>query len=477
MVVEYFLEWVETAPVIKRVEAARALVKACLSNRLDEEEREQVDAAITVLLDDPAPGIRQAIAEEFGAFDTAPRHVMRALAHDNNDIATIVLSQSPVFHNAELIEFVDDGDPERQIAIACRPWMPETVMAAICKSACSDASLALLMNPAALLSGKNIQWMAERHGKDKLIRTILLERPDLPAEVRLILINKLGEALKSLVSERSWLPEARAQQTVREACDKASITFAAQAPEEDLERVVEGLIESGQLTTSYLLRAVCMGNITLAAKALSCLSGVRFDRVEAILTNNRESAFRAVYDRAGLPESAFNVFNCAISTWRRLLSSDSPINQSRLPFLVTREVLQSYCGNQDAVMDELLVLLRKLAAETARESARYKASEMIARRAQVVQLELDRSAPELSEEEMAIFAENLRLELDEDVLDMPTEFEPANDQKLKPVENPVDLEAVHEIPEFEPVLAEDNMDSDAFTLSQSVLHFPVQNAA
>ena len=477
MIVEYFLEWVETAPVTRRIEAAGALVRAWLSDGLSEEEQEKVEAAITVLLEDPAPGIRLALAEGFGAYDTAPRHVMCALARDNIDISVIVLSHSPVFHDAELVEFARNGLAEQQIAVACRPWMSAPVMDAICQFACKDASLALLMNPAAFLAGEHLQHMAERHGTDKIIRTILLERPDLPPEVRLVLINKLGEALQSFVSERSWLPEVRAQQTIREACDKASITFAAHAPDEDVERVVQGLIDTGQLTTSYLLRAVCMGNITLAAKAFSRLSGVKFERVESILTRDRESAFRAVYDRAGLPESAFFVFNCAISTWRRLLSSKSPINQSRMPFLVTREVLQSYSGKQDAVLDELLVLLRKLAAETARESARQKAVEMTTANSRLLSGTDMQREPELTPDDMALFAENLRIELEKagpELLGDPDAetIEEISADSIGLLEEP---ELDHETPEV--FIDGKKVANDSFTLSQSVLHASIQDAA
>ena len=44
--------------------------------------------------------------------------------------------------------------------------------------------------------------------------------------------------------------------------------------------------------------------------------------------------------------------------------------------MVTKEVLETYTTGQDEVVDELLVLLRKLAAQTARESAEYKAMEI-----------------------------------------------------------------------------------------------------
>jgi len=305
MVVEYFLEWAESAPVSKRIEATGALVRAFLHSDLSVDEREETEAALTTLLEDPSPGVRLALAEGLGAWDTAPRHLITALARDNVEISTIVLSRSPVFHDSELVDIAASGDMARQIAIACRPVLSPALVAAICEVACEEACLGLIMNPATRFSPQNLRRLAERHGTVSELRNALLGRADLPPETHLILINKLGEALNSLVSKRSWMPGVRADNAIREACDKASISFAANAPDSDVDRVVKSLIESGRMTVSYLLRAVCMGNITLVAKAFSELSGVSFARVEAILSNDREAAFKAVYDRADLPGSAF----------------------------------------------------------------------------------------------------------------------------------------------------------------------------
>jgi len=379
MVIEYFLDWVQSAGLSKRIDAASALVRAYLREDIDPSEREAVEAAITVLLEDPAPGVRLALAEAVGSHENVPRHVANALSADSNEIASKVLSRSPVFLDQELVYMIRTYDAHKQIAISCRPWLSQTLTRVICEEGCEEACLGILMNPASELSDENMHAIAERFGKTTEIRVILMERKNLPTQTRLLLINKLGEALNEMVSQKAWLTEARANYVVADACDKACIAYAANAPEEEVSKVVRSLINDGRVTVAFLLRAVCMGNITLAAATFAELSNIRLERVENILGNDKQSAFKAVYDRAGLPQSAFSIFQCAISTWRKLLRSDVNINQARMPFLVTREVLQTYIAQGDAVVDELLVLLRKLAAETARESAKHKANEISSR--------------------------------------------------------------------------------------------------
>jgi len=420
MVIEYFLEWVETAPVSKRVEAAGALVRTLLRNDITSDEREDVEAALTILLEDPAPSVRLEMAQSFGAHSIAPRHLMVALAQDSVDVAAIVLSQSPVFDDAELVEFSNGSDETRQIAVACRPWVSQELAQKLAPLVCRDAAFALLVNPAVSFDDESLHCLADRFGTDTEIRNTLTERDDLSAQTRLLLVEQLGSALGAFVSDKNWINEKRADNLVGDACERASILFAAGSSEKDVRQIVRARINEGRMNVAYLLRAVCMGNITLVAHTFSELSGVRFARVESVLTKNRSSVFKAIYDRSGMPASAFEIFNTAICTWRELLSSKSQINQARLPFLVTKEVISSYTSGKSEMVDELLVLLRKLSAETARESAKSKAMEIAARNqaieeqvaaavedAQLLEVEDDTELVETAYSELDLISANL----------------------------------------------------------------------
>lgn len=382
MVIEYFLEWVETASVVKRTEAASALVRAYLRKDISVEEKEDVEAALTTLLEDPAPGVRIALAEAFGARKSAPRHIISALSEDVIDVAVITLSQSPVLHDAELSELLKTTQVENQIAISCRPWMSDALVNSIASHGCEEACIALLMNPVANFTQDSLHIITQRFGKNTQVRLLLLEQGNLAAETRLILINKVGEALSDLVSAKGWLTKPRLDKVVGEACDKASITFVANASNEDVKYLVSSMLQNDRITVKYLLRAVCMGNVSLVANAFSQLSGVKLSRVETILTKDHKSAFKALYDRAGLPQTAFMIFHSAISSWQRVLQNNKEVHPSRLAYLVIREVLETYSGHKDIVVDELIVLLRKLSAEMARESSRAKAVEIASRSAE-----------------------------------------------------------------------------------------------
>src|SRR4051812_46032976 len=144
MIVRQFLQWVQTASPGERADATSALARAFLYSPLDPADRASAEAAMTVLLDDPSPMGRESLAVALAASPQAPPAIIHALAHDQGDIAAIVLTQSPVLAEVELIDAVGAGDWRVQCAVACRYVVPATLSGAIAEVGGIDACIALL---------------------------------------------------------------------------------------------------------------------------------------------------------------------------------------------------------------------------------------------------------------------------------------------------------------------------------------------
>ncbi|MCC2113918.1 MAG: DUF2336 domain-containing protein [Hyphomicrobiales bacterium] len=377
MIVEEFLRWVRTAPVGARAQATDALARAFLYSNLKPEVRESAEAAMTMLLDDPSPQVRRALAEALASRPEAPRLIILSLANDQPDIAEIVLERSPVLLDGELVDIVALGDDRVRKTIAGRPLLSPMVSAAIAEIGDCETATVLAKNQRARITLSSLHRLAERHGTDPDLRGALLARPNLPLDVRNQLIGKLGEALNSFVVERQWMLPQRAESVTREACDKATVTLAIDAAEDDLDGLVEHLRSSGRLNASLLLRAMCIGEFRLFEAALNALSGMPRRRIYAILERGSDHAFRALYDKAKLPAAGFPAFLAALHLARELEFDGT--RQDRYRFarkLIDR--LLSVAG-ADVVTDpdeaRLIVLLRRFAADAARDAARDYADE------------------------------------------------------------------------------------------------------
>ena len=114
MIVRQFLSWVRTAPTGDRAEATGALARAYLYSDLSDSDRAAAEGAMVMLLDDPSPLVRRALAEVFAASEDAPPTLVHALACDQPDVAAPVLQRSPLLFDADLVEAVATGELERR---------------------------------------------------------------------------------------------------------------------------------------------------------------------------------------------------------------------------------------------------------------------------------------------------------------------------------------------------------------------------
>src|SRR5215218_2151870 len=106
MIVRQFLHWLRHAPAGERAEATSALARAYLYSDLSENDRAAAEGAMIMLLDDPSPLVRRALAEVFAASEQAPPAVVHTLANDQPDVASPLLQWSPLFLDADLVDGV-----------------------------------------------------------------------------------------------------------------------------------------------------------------------------------------------------------------------------------------------------------------------------------------------------------------------------------------------------------------------------------
>ena len=94
MIVRQFISWIRTAPAGERAEATRALARAWLISDLTEDDRAAAEGALLMLLDDPSPLVRQAMADVFARSTEAPAAIVQALSLDQPSVALPILGST-----------------------------------------------------------------------------------------------------------------------------------------------------------------------------------------------------------------------------------------------------------------------------------------------------------------------------------------------------------------------------------------------
>jgi len=370
MIVDRFLQWARTASLARRTQAAGAIARAYLVSPLSPVEREQVEAAITVLLDDSSPDVRFVLAEALAASEQAPHHVILTLAADRPPIAALVAEKSPLILDSELVDMVATGDEVIQAAIARRPFLSRAVSAAIAEVGTAQACLALILNGGARAPRFSIDRIIERFGDHPEIRLTLLEREDLPLEVRQILLGRLTASLRELIISRDWMAPHRADTVTREARERAMIAAAFEAPADNMPGLVERLIGAGELTPAFLLRAVASGQTLLFDTALAALARVPLTRVRALVASGRRSNLRALFQESRLPPKIYPALEAAIDVIRSGDAAFDALSDYRRATQLIDAIIARYQRRWDRELDQILALLRNFATDAKRSAAR-----------------------------------------------------------------------------------------------------------
>lgn len=376
MSVQHYLKMIENASVAQRCHATAALAHMYLHSDIEPEERCATEAVLTLLLDDPSPKVRLALAEAFSTSVHAPMHIVACLARDQIEIATYMLGRSVLLSDGDLIDCVATGSGEAQRVIAARARVSFSVSAAIIEIGETIAVLELLANTQAKISPISFRRLIERLGHLAEVRALLVDDERLPADCRHSLAVAIAEALRQMDIVQVLMGGRRAERVTHEACVKASISLVSATPIEEYPALIEHLQLRGDITTAFVIRVVAAGKIDFFGSILMALSGYKHDRIRSVLNEGRASLLAALFNAAGLPENTHHPLCVAIQAWRDAAKGKRNASVQDVVRSMIEQVTNEKLDLETipvAANDDMLSLLKGIYHDAIRENARERA--------------------------------------------------------------------------------------------------------
>ena len=366
MLVKSFLAWMDRAPVRERAEAVAMLARAYLARALGGDTIDDVEAALTSILDDPSPTVRRALAVAFADRLDAPRHLVLSLADDQPEVSALLIARSPLLTEADLVDLAHRGERFALIAIAFRPDVTRRVAQALIGRKERDSTFALVGNAASEIGESDLLGATASFGEFPRMREALLARSDLPGSVRHALMLRVADSLGEFVTTGGFISPGRNARMIDETVQGGTISIARRAGD-DLPPFVAHLRERGHLTPALLLRSVLGGDLSFMVAALANLCDMAPRRVAALLAARSDAPISALIRRAGIPGFLEATLTAAI----RAAAMTPGGNETGSMSLAVIRAAQSACLPQQG--DEavrLIALLRRYEAEAARSSSR-----------------------------------------------------------------------------------------------------------
>ncbi|EJN03418.1 DUF2336 domain-containing protein [Phyllobacterium sp. YR531] len=373
MPIQHYLRMIENASVAQRCHATAALAHIYLHSELEHDEHCATEAVLTLLLDDPSPKVRLALADAFSTSVRAPAHIVASLARDQIEIATYILGRSVLLSDSDLIDCVAGGCGEAQRVIAGRARVSPTVCAAIIEVGETAAVLELLANTQAKIMPVSYRRVLERLGHLAEVRSLLVDDDRIPADCRHMLAVKTAEALCQMDIVQALMGTRRAERITQDACVKASIDLVAATPMEEYPALIEHLQLRGDITTAFVIRVVATGKIDFFGAILVALSGYKHSRVRSLLIDGRPHVLSALFSAAGLAESTHGSLCIAIQNWRDIANGKRKLGLHDVVRNMIEQIAAPELGTEAipaAANDDMLSLLNGIYRDAIRENAR-----------------------------------------------------------------------------------------------------------
>jgi uncharacterized protein (DUF2336 family) len=341
----------------------RALAAYRLCRRIDqpditEDERGFAHDILRLVTTSAAERVRRALAVTLKASPNLPADVAGKLARDIEAIALPVLENSPTLTDADILEILDAAEPARQLAIARRAELSDTVTDKLCTVGTEQAVGTALRNTGASFSETGLGTALGRFPTSGEIATAMVDRPILPLAVAERLAARLSGQVFDRLVERHQLPPQLAIDLAAGTRERATIDLIAQATRQsDMVRFVQQLNLNGRLTPSFVLRALCQGEVRLVEHAMAEMAGVPHGKAWLLVHDGGLMGLRAIFDRSGMPPNLYPAFRAAIDVLHETEFDGGEEDKVRFRKRMIERVLTRF---QSIPMDDLAYLLDKL---------------------------------------------------------------------------------------------------------------------
>ena len=266
------------------------------------DERNAVVPSAMRLTVDPVVSVRRVLAEGLTPARYLDGDLVFAVAADSDEIALPFLTRTPALDNWHMLAILKVGEPAKQAAVASRGDLGQTAVDFVVEHCGGEAVASLLDNPCAVVTPDQCKKLYIRLTDDPAVVDRLLERSDLPLEIRLMHAKRTSKRVYHLVAQRGWMAANDAEAFVAETEEETYIRILELASLSELDRLIPFMCEQKLLTPSIVLRAACSGDLEMVERALGYLASVPAKKVRGLASGR---GLKTLLNKASMPESSF----------------------------------------------------------------------------------------------------------------------------------------------------------------------------
>lgn len=344
-----------------RVIAAEKIAIGFSDNTHSAKERQIAEEIFRILLSDAEIRVREALAVNLKDNPTIPHDVALALANDVSRVSVPMLEFSDVLNDEDLIEVIRSQDVAKQTAISERHHVSEIISDTLIDTKNESVVASLIRNEGAQISEGSFEKAVDSLGESELVQTAMVNRSALPVLVTEKLVTLVSDILRDELFKRHEMPDDLATDLLLQSRERAIVTLATESGDEDIRKLVKQMRQNNRLTSSIVLRALCMGDLRFFEAALSELANIPLVNARTLIYDPGFTGLERLWIASNMPKQQLDAVRAAITAVAELEHDGQPQDRQRFSRRLIERVLSQY-DNTDIVLetDDLEYLLAKI---------------------------------------------------------------------------------------------------------------------
>ncbi len=322
-----------------RADTAAKVARQIDVSELSKTELDLVEDICRLMLRDVEVQVRAALSENLKHCVAVPKDVALALARDVGEVALPVLEFSKVLSDEDLIEIIATQDTSKQIAIARRENVSADVADALVDSEKEEVVAELVANDSATVREATLAHIVQRFKDSDRVKTPLAQRSKLPVRVAEQLVSLVSEQLRQHLVSKHDLDKDLAKDIVDQSRERATMTLSGVDTAAELVRTLSA---NGRLTSSIIIRAVCMGDMFFFEWALAMLTKTPIENARTLVHDRDPRGLRSMLLRCGLPSVMFPIVRTAVDLWREMEFDGDELDRERYSRRMIERVITNF---------------------------------------------------------------------------------------------------------------------------------------
>ena len=351
----------ETNAVNKSVTAQKvgALYK---SEQLSNQALDLAEDIFRILIKDIEVKVREALAESLKNCKNLPSDIVRDLINDVDSVSMPFIKYYADLSQEDIISIIDSQNLNKQKAVAMRANLTENITHYIAQNCPEDVVGVLVSNEMANIKENTYDVIIDRFPESQTIQKNMVYRSELPVSIIEKIVHSLSdELLRHLVLTHN-LPNDIACNIVEQVKEKTTLKISEEySSDKKIEELIHELYTSNRLTSSLVVRAICMGDLKFFEYALVYLSNTPIMEVRKILFNNTmDFMVRNLLRKAYIPKSMFPAVFSALKVIKDIRFDYKKNDSKTFAHKVIERILSYGSAGEDLSEEDVNYLISKI---------------------------------------------------------------------------------------------------------------------